>query len=289
MGVHFIRGLIMQSYKIAFLGAGSIAEAVIAGLLEANLVEGQDITVNNRSNTERLSYFKSKYDVNGTHDKKELVRNADIIFFAMKPKDVVEAIAEVKEYITEKQFIISVLAGVSTSSMTGLLGKQIPIVRSMPNTSAVVLKSATAICASAYATEEHLRIARTLFEAIGSVSVVDEEQMHAVTALAGSGPAYVYYMVEAMEQAAREAGLDDGVAKSLILQTLSGAADMLLTTGKHPSVLRAEITSPNGTTQAGIETLQNNGFPDAIIKCIKRATERSHELGETLQALMEQK
>lgn len=288
MGVHFIRGLIMQSYKIAFLGAGSIAEAVIAGLLEANLVKGQDITVSNRSNTDRLSYFKSKYDVNGTHDKKELLRNADIIFFAMKPKDVVEAIAEVKEYITEKQFIISLLAGVSTASMTGLLEKHIPIVRSMPNTSAAILKSATAICASAYATEEHLRIARQLFEAIGSVSVVDEEQMHAVTALAGSGPAYVYYMVEAMEQAAREAGLDDEVAKSLILQTLSGAADMLLTTGKHPAVLRAEITSPNGTTQAGIETLQNNGFPDAIIKCIKRATERSHELGETLQALMKQ-
>lgn len=279
----------MQSYKIAFLGAGSLAEAVIAGLLEANLVEGQDITVSNRSNAERLSYFKSKYDVNGTHDKQELLRNADIIFFAMKPKDVVEAIAEVKEYITEKQLIISVLAGVSTSSMTSLLGKHIPIVRSMPNTSAVVLKSATAICASAYATEEHLRIAGQLFEAIGSVSVVEEEQMHAVTALAGSGPAYVYYMVEAMEQAAREAGLDDEVAKSLILQTLSGAADMLLTTGKHPSVLRAEITSPNGTTQAGIETLQNNGFPDAIMKCIKRATDRSHELGETLRALMEQK
>lgn len=278
-----------MQYKIAFLGAGSIAEAVIGGLLEARLVEGKNITVSNRANTDRLMYLQNKYDVNGTHNKEELLRSADIIFLAMKPKDVVEALTEVREYVTEQHLLISMLAGVSTSAMTHLLGKNTPIVRSMPNTSAAILKSATAICPSAHATTEQLNLARQLFEAIGTVSIVEEEQMHAVTALAGSGPAYIYYMVEAMEQAAREVGLEDEVAKSLILQTLSGAADMLLTTEKHPSVLRTEITSPGGTTQAGIETLQSHDFKDAVVQCITRATARSRELGETLTAFMQQK
>lgn len=145
----------------------------------------------------------------------------------MKPKDVAEALTPFKEYIHHNLLIISLLAGVSTHSIRNLLEKDIPIIRAMPNTSAAILKSATAISPSKHATKEHIQTAIALFETIGLVSVVEEEDMHAVTALSGSGPAYIYYVVEAMEEAAKEIGLKEDVAKSLILQTMIGAAEML--------------------------------------------------------------
>lgn len=145
----------------------------------------------------------------------------------MKPKDIAEALIPFKEYIHHNVLIISLLAGVSTHSIKNLLQKDVPIIRAMPNTSAAILKSATAISPSKHATKEHIQTAIALFETIGLVSVVEEEDMHAATALSGSGPAYIYYVVEAMEEAAKEIGLKEDVAKSLILQTMIGAAEML--------------------------------------------------------------
>ncbi|MCP8966999.1 pyrroline-5-carboxylate reductase ProI [Ectobacillus ponti] len=278
----------MTIHKIAFLGAGSIAEAVIAGLTKAKAVDGRRIMVSNRSDSGRLAYLAQEYGVQGTHDKEELLRGADIVMLAMKPKDAAEALLSLKDLIGEDQLLISLMAGVSTSSMDQLLEKQIPIIRAMPNTSAAILRSATAICPSAHATERHVEMAKYLFAAVGVVSVVTEEQMHAVTALSGSGPAYIYFVVEAMEQAAREIGLTEDISKPLILQTMIGAAEMLKLTPKHPSVLRKEITSPGGTTQAGIEVLQSFEFQQALVQCISRAAERSRELGETLEQLFKQ-
>ena len=206
----------------------------------------------------------------------------------MKPKDVAEALTPFKEYINNNVFIISLLAGVSTDSIRKLLQKDVPIIRAMPNTSAAILKSATAISPSKHATAEHIRTATSLFETIGLVSVVEEEDMHAVTALSGSGPAYIYYVVEAMEKL-QKIGLKEDVAKSLILQTMIGAAEMLKASDKHPSILRKEITSPGGTTEAGIEVLQEHKFQQALISCITQATKRSHNLGKTLEQLTKEK
>lgn len=275
--------MMMNIQKIAFVGAGSIAEAVIAGLLHSKVVTEEQMMVSNRSNTNRLTELHNLYGVTGTHNKEELITDADIVILAMKPKDIVEAITPLEPYINNNQLIISLLAGVSTSSIAKLLNKNVPIIRAMPNTSASILKSATAISPSSHATEEHIQIATSLFQTVGVVSIVEEEQMHAVTALSGSGPAYVYYVVEAMEEAAKQLGLEEDVAKSLILQTVIGAAEMLKTNTKHPSVLRKEITSPGGTTEAGIEVLQSFEFQNALISCITKATKRSHELGETLE------
>ncbi len=207
----------------------------------------------------------------------------------MKPKDVAEALTPFKEYIHHNLLIISLLAGVSTHSIRNLLEKDIPIIRAMPNTSAAILKSATAISPSKHATKEHIQTAIALFETIGLVSVVEEEDMHAITALSGSGPAYIYYVVEAMEEAAKEIGLKEDVAKSLILQTMIGAAEMLKASEKHPSILRKEITSPGGTTEAGIEVLQEHKFQQALISCITQAAQRSHNLGKTLEQLTKEK
>ncbi|AAT63112.1 MULTISPECIES: pyrroline-5-carboxylate reductase ProI [Bacillus] len=279
----------MSIQNISFLGAGSIAEAIIGGLLHANVVKGEQITVSNRSNETRLQELHQKYGVKGTHNKKELLTDTNILFLAMKPKDVAEALIPFKEYIHHNVLIISLLAGVSTHSIKNLLQKDVPIIRAMPNTSAAILKSATAISPSKHATKEHIQTAIALFETIGLVSVVEEEDMHAVTALSGSGPAYIYYVVEAMEEAAKEIGLKEDVAKSLILQTMIGAAEMLKASEKHPSILRKEITSPGGTTEAGIEVLQEHKFQQALISCITQAAQRSHNLGKTLEQLTKEK
>ncbi|WP_416827136.1 pyrroline-5-carboxylate reductase ProI [Ectobacillus polymachus] len=277
----------MKIHKLAFVGSGSIAEAIIAGLIRTHYVEPEQIIVSNRSNKDRLTYFAETYGVNGTQDKMELLKEANVVCFAMKPKDVIGAIASIKPFIREDQLILSLVAGVDSSSITHLLGKNNPIVRVMPNTSAAILKSATAISPSKHATQEQLSLARELFETIGMVSIVDEEQMHAVTALSGSGPAYIYYVVEAMEKAAMQIGLSEEIATPLILQTLLGAADMLKTSAKHPSQLRKEITSPNGTTEAGVQVLESYNMQEAFIQCIVQATERSHELGEVLNETIE--
>lgn len=279
----------MSIQNISFLGAGSIAEAIIGGLLHANVVKGEQITVSNRSNETRLQELHQKYGVKGTHNKKELLTDTNILFLAMKPKDIAEALIPFKEYIYHNVLIISLLAGVSTHSIKNLLQKDVPIIRAMPNTSAAILKSATAISPSKHATAEHIQTAIALFKTIGLVSVVEEEDMHAVTALSGSGPAYIYYVVEAMEAAAKKIGLKEDVAKSLILQTMIGAAEMLKASEKHPSILRKEITSPGGTTEAGIEVLQEHKFQQALISCITQAAQRSHNLGKTLEQLTKEK
>ncbi|WP_458412583.1 pyrroline-5-carboxylate reductase ProI [Schinkia sp. CFF1] len=269
-----------------FIGAGSMAEAMVSGMLNSKLFDKNQLIITNRSNTERLQYFKQQYGVNGTHNQAEALKNADVIILAMKPKDVAAALEGIKPYITDQQMLISVIAGVSTRSMKELLELTIPIIRAMPNTSATIGKSATAISRGSYANEGHEAIAKKLFLTIGTVSIVAEEDLHAVTGLSGSGPAYVYYLVEAMEKAAVDLGLAKDVSKELILQTIIGAVEMLKSSPKLPATLRKEVMSPGGTTEAGLKVLEEYKYQEAMIQCITRATTRSKELGAEIESIM---
>lgn len=268
-----------SSQKIAFIGAGSMAEALISGLLKERLYLPEHIYVTNRSNTDRLQFLKNKYDICITDCKETITKEADMIVLAVKPKDVAHAINEFAPFINEKQLLLSVLAGISTDKILTLLNKNVPIIRAMPNTSAHIGKSATALSLGEFANDKHLAAAKELFETVGIVTVVLEEQLHAVTGLSGSGPAYVYYLVESMEKAANEIGLKEDVAKELILQTIIGAAEMLKSSTKTPVILRKEVTSPGGTTEAGLQVLENFNYQEAMVACIKRATEKSVQLG----------
>ncbi len=270
---------------IAFIGAGSMAEALIAGMTKT-LYQPEQIIVTNRCNVKRLEYMQKTYNVRIETNKEKAVKEADIIIFAMKPKDAIEGITSVAQAIDEHQLIISVLAGVATETIVSLIGKNVAVVRAMPNTSAAIGHSATALALGHYANEKHLTVAKELFRTVGVVTVVPEEDLHAVTALSGSGPAYIYYMVEAMEKAAKEIGLKPSVAKDLILQTIIGAAEMLKSSAKHPSILRKEVTSPGGTTEAGIKVLEDYHYQEAVISSIKQATKRSVELGQSLLQLV---
>jgi pyrroline-5-carboxylate reductase len=270
----------LATKKIAFIGAGSMAEAMISGILTKELVHPQQIYVTNRSNKEKLVLLQKQFGVETFVNYEEILPEIDIIIMATKPKDIAETVEKIKPYATEKQLIISVLAGVSTACISQLLDNNTPVIRTMPNTSAAVGQSITAIASGQFATDEHLKLSERLFKAIGEVVIVDEEKLDAITGLSGSGPAYIYYLIEAMEIGASEIGLDEQLAKQLIAQVLIGAAERIKSTDLSSQTLYKQVMSPGGTTEAGFKVLESFHYQEAMVECIKRAAERSTELGK---------
>lgn len=266
--------------KIAFIGAGAMAEAVIAGLVNKQFVQSEQIFVTNKENETRLEEIKNKYGVSVSTNKESVLSDTEVVFIATKPYDIESALLDIKDYVKPNQLFISVVAGISTAFIAKTLDISVPIIRSMPNTSATIGLSATAIAKGKKATDHHVQIARDIFSAIGTVSVVEEEQMHIVTAISGSGPAYIYYLVEAMQEVAEAEGLSTEVAKQLINQTIVGAGAMLSQATEPVHQLRENVTSPNGTTAAGIDTLSNYQFQDAMKACVTSAKNRSIALGK---------
>lgn len=273
----------MHNNRIGFIGAGSIAQTMIRGLVSKQIIKGEHIWVANRANRKRLHDLNREYLVNCTMDKAEVIKNTNIIIIAVKPNDLVAALNEINPSVCEKHLIVSVAAGVSTQTIENCIGKQVPVIRCMPNTSCAVGESATAVAEGRYSDKSHLADVCKLFEALGKVVVVDENSMDVVTGLSGSGPAYFYYMIELMEKTAVDAGLSNEIARKLLFQTLYGAAKMLMDTGLDPAILREKVTSPGGTTFAAMEVFQSMDLEDTITKAVKRAAARSRELG--VQAL----
>lgn len=270
----------LEGKTITFLGAGSIATAMIEGLVTNKLVHPSQIIATNVSNKAKLEELASTYKVNTTQNRSEAVQKSDIVIFAMKPKDVEHAINEIRSSIElQKQLFVSVLAGIPTSFLEQLLGDGASVIRTMPNTSATVGASATALSKGSYATDEQLAQVEFLFSAIGTVTVVDEEKLDAVTGLAGSGPAYFYYIVEAMEKAGIDAGLTEEEARAFITQTIVGVGKRLQTTTKSAEELYTEVMSPQGTTEAGINVLKENDVQRIVHDAVTRAVARSKELG----------
>lgn len=268
--------------KLAFIGAGSMAEAMISGITESGLLTGSQIWVTNRGNQEKLDRLNQQYGVNGTYDLSRLMEDCDAVILAMKPKEAAAGISQIRPYLTENIMLISVLAGVSIANIALLAEKKIPIVRAMPNTSAAIRKSATGLAINSEVSETQKQMVQTIFETIGLTTFVEEDKLDAITGLSGSGPAYIYYMIEAMEQGAFEIGLDKEAATALIVQTLLGAAEMAAKSSKPSCQLRAEVTSPGGTTEAGIRVLESFEVQKAFIQCIKEASEQSKRMGLAL-------
>lgn len=273
--------------KLAIIGAGSMSEALLSGIIESRLLTGQNIWVTNRSNQEKLQKLQQQYGVNYTYDLTELFLDADVVILAMKPKDAASALQLISPYLTNSMLIVSVMAGISIKSMKMLTNPNLAFVRAMPNTSAAVGKSATAFAVNGNVTEKQTEMAKTMFETVGLATLVKEEQLDAVTGLSGSGPAYIYYLIEAMEKSAVEIGLDQEVAQQLIVQTLQGAAEMVSKSTKQPRQLRLEVTSPGGTTEAGIGILESHNVQEAFIACIKEAAAQSKRMGKKLSEEIE--
>jgi pyrroline-5-carboxylate reductase len=269
--------------KICFIGAGAMAEAILAGLTKNQIAKAEDVAVTNRSNSIRLRKLGEYYGVQADAAQKfQYVKDADILILAVKPKDMWSTMQEIRSYTNDGQLLLSVAAGITTEQISRLVEHQAPVIRSMPNTSASIGQSATCICGGDTAGEAHFQIACTIFESIGSVFKIKEKYMDAVTAVSGSGPAFIYYFVEAMLEGAGDLGLEETLAKRLIQQTMLGAANMLLHSGQEPSVLRQQISSPGGTTLAGLDVLDDNRFKESIRLCLQAAAARATELGTQL-------
>ena len=263
---------------IGFIGAGSMAEAMISGIVASEIIPAKNVVVSNRSNIERLMELENKYGVRGVMKQDLNMNELDIIVLAMKPKDIESALASLKDQLNASQLLLSVLAGVSTSYMEEGLKPGQPVIRVMPNTSSMIGESATAISAGKHVAMDHIVDTKVILETIGKVYTIEEEQMDVFTGVAGSGPAYFYYLMEHMEKTAKDAGLDEEVTRDVVAQTILGAAKMMQTNNEEPASLRKKVTSPNGTTAAGLEALSENGGGKAISAAIKGAAERSKEI-----------
>ena len=273
---------VLDNKKISFIGGGNMAQALISGLISCG-VKPSLITVADPSSEAREQLAaKGLNTVDPTADAKAAVIGADIVVLAVKPqvmKVVVSGFADV----LDTQLVISVAAGLSTALLSNMLGGYSNIVRAMPNTPAMIQMGATGLYGTDNISAEQKQLATAVMEASGLVMWVDnEEHMHAVTAVSGSAPAYMFYFIEAMVDGGVALGLDKEQASALAMQTMLGAAKMALRSEDAPSELRRKVTSPNGTTQAAIESMQANDISRQIVEAMQACADRSQALSEEM-------
>jgi pyrroline-5-carboxylate reductase len=268
----------MQTRTVGFLGAGNMAGALIKGLLVAGVIEPHKIIASDVKD-ERLSALQKLHAIRVTRDNHELVRAADVLVLCVKPQVVDKVLGAIAADVRHESVVISVAAGVPLAALEARMPAGTRVVRSMPNMPAIALAGATAIAAGTHATGDDVAVARSLFEAVGRVVVLDEVLLDAVTGLSGSGPAYVLLIIEALADGGVKVGLHRDTALLLAAQTVFGSAKLLLETGEHPGRLKDMVTSPGGTAIAGLHTLESGALRKTLIDAVESATARSVALG----------
>ncbi len=269
----------ISNLKIAFLGAGNMAEALVSGILTSKLAE-PDVLLTTDIAPSRLDVLRDRYHIQVGVKNLDAASWADIIILCVKPQVMSQVLAEIHSGLSEKQLVISVAAGFPIHNIQTIIGRTIPLVRAMPNTPAVIQEGVTALAGCADLGLGHLNVAQQIFESVGKVVVIEESLMDAVTGLSGSGPAYVYLVIEALIDGGVRVGLPRNVAHTLAVQTVLGAAKMVHETGEHPAVLKDRVTSPGGTTITGLQQLEEGGLRATLIEAVEAATHRSGELGQ---------
>ncbi len=264
---------------IAFLGAGNMAEALVKGLLRAHVAVPSEILCTDRR-LERGGELTHKYGVRFQKDNLEAVREAAIVVLSVKPQAMNKLLMEIRPALDQSKLVISIAAGVPIEAIERQVGHGVRIIRCMPNTPALVGAGATALAPGEHATEADLAQAKALFEAVGMAVVVEEPLLDAVTGLSGSGPAYIFLIIEALADGGVKAGLARAQAQELAAQTVLGSAKLLIETGEHPGRLKDQVTSPGGTAIAGLHTLEAGGLRTTLMDAVEAATARSRELGK---------
>ncbi len=258
---------------IGFIGGGNMAEALIKGIVRSGM---KDIMVS-EPREERCAYLEKTYDVKSTTDNKEVVENCSIVILAVKPQNMDDVTSEISGSITPDKLIVSIAAGITLSYLTARL-KTSNIVRVMPNTPALVQEGMSVLSLCECIRDREMGLVREIFMSVGKVLVLPEKYMDAVTALSGSGPGFIAFFVEKMIEAGTMVGLNSDHASELAVQTLIGTAK-ILETGMPPDRLREMVTSPGGTTAAGLKVFQERGFKDIVAAVLQAAVARSKELG----------
>lgn len=270
---------VLAGKRLAIIGAGAMGSALVRGLIQSEKLKADQIVASD-IDEERLKQLQP-FGVQTTNDNKLAVQQSDVALLCVKPQVMDEVLAEISPAVDPKKHcVISIAAGIPISRLESALPEGTPVVRVMPNTPAQVLAGASVIALGTNATELHRQIAHEIFSAVGLVIDVPEKLIDAVTALSGSGPAYVFVFAEALADAGVNLGLPRAVALKLAAQTLLGAAKMLLETGKHPAELKDMVTSPGGTTIAALSVLERKAFRGAIIEAVAVAHQRAKELAK---------
>ncbi len=269
----------MNSYKIGVIGCGVMGTALLSGIIHSNLVNRTDIMVWDVL-PQRTEDIMRQYRVTAAADMKELLDLPRMVFLAVKPVDMPEVLENLRDLLKEEHIVISVAAGISIDQIIKAIGSEQKVIRLMPNTPCLIGRGMTVVSPGSNVVETELNFVIKLMEALGKVVILEEKLMDAATGLSGSGPAYVFMFLEALADGGVKMGIPREEALLLAAQTVSGAAEMVLQSGEHPSVLRDRVASPGGTTIAGIYALEKKSFRGTIIKAVESATKRAEELGK---------
>ncbi|MCA9039749.1 MAG: pyrroline-5-carboxylate reductase [Planctomycetaceae bacterium] len=265
--------------RIGFIGAGQMALALAKGFLQAGLITADQLSASDPSDAMR-NRFVEQTQATTYSDNLEVVKNSDILILAVKPQYLSAVLAELKPGITPKHLTISIAAGISLPTYEESLGTEQRIIRVMPNTPCQIGAGACAFARGGSATADDAALAKTMLSTVGIAFEVPESQLDAITGLSGSGPAYIYQIIEALSDGGVLVGLSRDVATSLAAQTVYGAAKMVLETGQHPGQLKDAVTSPGGTTINGLKALEEGHLRATLINAVRAATERSRELSK---------
>ncbi len=272
-----------MSHRITVLGAGNIGAALIGGMLHAGVTDKEHVTATVRS-LERAAEVSSRFSIPVTAGgNREAAGAADIVILAVKPSTLPRVLQEIRDVLREDQVLISLAAAVPIALIERLVEKRLAIFRAMPNIPVVVNEGATAVSSNSAGTAEQRAFVECVFRAVGHVSFVEEEMMHAVTALSGSGPAYIYMVIEALIEGGLKMGLSREIATRLTEQTVLGAAKLVRETGLHPAILKDQVITPGGTTISAIHELEKHGLRSMLISAIEIASNVSRD---RMQALM---
>jgi pyrroline-5-carboxylate reductase len=267
----------LPQVHVAVLGAGKMGGILLQAFLKENLFAADNIhaTV---AHPEKAVALSTQWGVDVSTDNLEAARQADLILIGVKPFQVPDLVAQIKPALTTKKLLVSFAASVKTQAIEEAAGLEIAVVRAMPNTPSALGAGAAALCRGRFVSAEQMELAKRLFETVGRAVVAEEKHMDAVTGLSGSGPAYVYIIIEALTEAGVKVGLPRDVATQLAAQTVFGSAKMVLETGYHPALLKDAVTTPGGCTVDGLLELEAGGLRVTLIKAVMRATERARQL-----------
>ena len=268
---------VMPGQRVAVLGAGKMGGILLQAFLKNNLLAPEQIFATVQ-HAERAQALSAQFGVEVTTDNLAAARQADVILLGVKPIQVPVLIEEIKAALTPKKVLLSFAASVKTRSIEDGAGCELAVIRAMPNTPAMLAAGVTALCGGRFVSTEQMAMAQRIFQTVGKTVVVDEKHMDAVTGLSGSGPAFLYIIIEALAEAGVNVGLPRDVATLLAAQTTLGSARMVLETGYHPALLKDAVTTPAGCTVDGILELEEGGLRVTLIMAVKRATQRAKEL-----------
>jgi pyrroline-5-carboxylate reductase len=263
---------------VGFIGSGNMAEALIRGLLRAGVVTADQI-YGSDPRDERREELGRRYGIRVSPDNIAVARESEILILSVKPQVMMRVLDEIADHVRPSALVISIAAGIPIAVIETKLPRS-RVVRTMPNTPALVDAGATAIAAGGHATDDDLQAARRIFNSVGITVVLEESQMDAITGLSGSGPAYIFLIIEALSDAGVKVGLSRHSAQALAAQTVLGSAKLLIETEEHPGKLKDMVTSPGGTAIAGLHTLEEGGVRTTLMNAVEVATRRSRELGE---------